>query len=332
MNLAWITFGNISFSSDDKNVTSNTASVRYRVISPMIELEKLGYDSKVFSTDPSAYKTPEINQKTDVVIFSKSFNKENEELINYLKSQGKKVIFDICDNHFATPQFSEHYKFCTNNADLVTCNTEAMAGIISQYTDVNPIIIPDPYEVLKSAARFEPADILKLVWFGHPSNLDSLESVMQKLVDFSNQHPLSIKIITSEVNGLQESCSKISSQLANLELIFMPWSIEAQWQSVTGSDIVIIPSLQDERKKVKSPNRVFESLQCGTMVVANPLPSYMPFKDFAWIGDDIIKGIKWTLDNKELIKNRIEQGQEYIVSHHSPEVIGEKWNQAINQL
>ena len=67
----------------------------------------------------------------------------------------------------------------------------------------------------------------------------------------------------------------------------------------------------------KSSNRIIESLWAGRFVVAHPIPSYMEFNKWAWIGGDLAEGIAWMVDNAASIAGRVSAAQDYIASAYS---------------
>jgi hypothetical protein len=77
--------------------------------------------------------------------------------------------------------------------------------------------------------------------------------------------------------------------------------------------------------EVKSPNRVIDGIQQGKFVIANNgVESYKSLKEFIHLGD-IADGLKWSLNNKDKVIEKIIQGQKYVYKNHSPDMIGKKW-------
>jgi SAM-dependent methyltransferase len=108
------------------------------------------------------------------------------------------------------------------------------------------------------------------------------------------------------------------------------WSLEKTWASLAATDVVVIPTLANAPDKlVKSPNRIVESLWAGRCVVANPLPAYVPFAEWAFIDDRIGRGLERALDEQERIADRVRAAQAYIADAHSPERIAQQWERAI---
>lgn len=331
MNILWITFAPIV--NKNGTLSSDMASARYRVIIPAKYLaSQRDYQQTFICTHhgQDLRDISEILEKQNVVIFSKSFNPINEQIALIAKQKNIKVIFDICDNHFDSAKFAQHYKNMANLADLITVNTPLMADIVKQYVDKSTIIIPDPYEGNKGRPHFKPAkDKLNLLWFGSHTNLDSLQAMIPTLAPLSQQISLRLHIVTAANMGVEQACQQFNTQSPRFKLQFTAWSLEATQKAITRADVVVIPSLANTKKVVKSPNRVVESLWAGRFVVAHPLPSYQEFSQWAWIGEDLTEGIGWALRSSPHVLKRIEAAQQYIAQNYSPEKISLLWENAI---
>jgi glycosyltransferase involved in cell wall biosynthesis len=333
MEITWITFGTLQ--QEKGKPSSQLASVRYRVIIPAIELSQQQHTINIvpiIQNQTVDSLLPHI--KADVVIFSKSFNPINEILAQHVKTRGTKIIFDICDNHFENAKHSRHYKTMVELADKIVANTVQMAEIIAYYTNKTAFVIADPYEGPKGIPQFAPkGPFLKLLWFGHPVNLDSLQAMIPHLFPLSQQLRLELQIITAPNQGVESACLTFNQQHGQqFRLRFSAWSLNAVWQGLQETDIVVIPSLLDNRKIVKSHNRLVESLWAGRFVVAQPIPSYQEFSQWAYVNQDMVAGIQWALQNPQKVVQNISQAQNYIANHFSPEVIGKKWQYVLNSL
>ena len=86
------------------------------------------------------------------------------------------------------------------------------------------------------------------------------------------------------------------------------------------------------RSLAKSPNRIIESLCAGRFVVAQPIPSYLEFSAWGWIGEDIAGGIGWMLDNPAAIGPRIAIAQQHIAAIYSAKRISADWDNVCRQL
>jgi hypothetical protein len=83
---------------------------------------------------------------------------------------------------------------------------------------------------------------------------------------------------------------------------------------------------------VKSPNRVTEVLRAGRLPIAYPIPAYIEFADYGWIGEDIVTGIVWAMQHRSDVRVRIKAGQNYVERNFSPAAIGAQWLAALPSL
>lgn len=211
-------------------------------------------------------------------------------------SQFKKRIYDICDDHFRNPYKRSYYLEHAQLADVVTCNSEVMKQIIKDETGRDAVIVPEPYESEEKEPKIGPY----LLWYGHKSNLPDLYRIQGDL-----KHPLTI--LSNSENHEQ-------------------WSIESFNKAIEQPCIVIIPT---GKSLAKSENRMVEAIRNGRYVCAEYLPSYEPFGQFFPLGD-IAENIEKALANPDSL-DRIKAAQDYIRDKYSPETIGRKWLEVINE-
>lgn len=274
------------------------ASYRYRAHYPSNELNKHGLQS-VISQSPI--------DGCDVYIFSKLWESNADQM---KKVRGVRV-YDICDDHFNKSGIGDEYRKLVDLADVITCNSDYMAVRIKEETGRIAVVIEDPYESPLSLPRSRVGKP-KLVWFGHQTNLKLLDRLpMDKIA------PL--------ISGF-EVVSAFDQKHTKNGVIFTPWSIGAQRRAIADADIVVIP--QDG--KAKSANRLIESLRLGRFVCADPIPSYLEFADYAWIGD-IAEGIRWAAFHPEEVAEKIRNGQGYI-EKYSQKNIGDKWKALLSSI
>jgi hypothetical protein len=275
------------------------ASFRYRMQIPGEALRVRGHEVEF-----SKY----LRSATDSVVFSKHFNYGELDVAIACRQLGQRVIFDVCDNHFET-EHKAHYKAMIELADTVTASTEAMADIIKEETGREAVVIPDPYEYPEREPH-KPGEPLKLLWYGHPSNLDSL---IKHWGDIKGE--LALIVTGAEADRV-------------LKIPFTVWSPEAMQAAFDDADCVFIPSIDSPRKVVKSTNRMVEAIRQGKFVIANPIPAYEQFKDWMWIGD-IKEGIAWVKNHRDEIPSRIAAAQAYVRDVYDPENIAQLWEEVL---
>jgi hypothetical protein len=330
--VSWITFGEPA-AGPDGAATSVLASLRYRVLIPIRAMRADGHTHQVVAMTPSAPDSlGERALQADVMIFSKSFRPSNERLAAQAKSRGIGVIFDVCDNHYENEKFGQHYKAMTALADQVVCNTLEMSKLAQAYCSGVPVVIGDPYEGPGGPPRFSPGEILKLLWFGHPSNLDSLQDSLKDLIEFSTRRPVSLTVLTQLSPPLINACRQINEQCPHTTMSAKPWSLEAQWAELAACDAVVIPSRDNTRKTVKSANRMIEALWAGKPVVAQPMPAYQPFEPWTPVRTTLSEGLDWLLASQAALPGLIAQAQDHIAGRYAPATQAKHWEEVIGVL
>lgn len=302
---------------------------------PATQLARRGHKINIGQIPVNATGTIDAGTiKSDVIVFSKSLNNLNEDLTKTLLAGGKQVIIDQCDNYFDHLQhgnkYREHNITMCRLASRVITSTPRLAELIHENTGVEALVITDPVEGPRGEPKFEPRfPRVKLLWFGHPGNWNSLAAIIPSLATLASTWPLELTVVTNAIAGIPEAVVTCNANFGErLKVVLQPWTTDAVWPALDACDIVIIPSGETDFHAAKSPNRLAESLWAGRFVVAHPLPSYLPFGEFVWLGDDIAAGIRYALENAAALPERIARGQTYIEHHHSPYAIGSAWENA----
>jgi len=325
--LIWLTAGVIK--KDGTNKTSTLASARYRILAPASELEKAGWSSEFVN---EAYAQAmggwgsNVPQKDDTVIISKVFTDFSVKLAQDAKNRGATVIADFCDNFLAHPQRGPLQHALLEIADKVTASTPAMAEAIQATGKNINAIIADPVDFSEGAIKFSPGEVLQLLWFGHVVNIDTLIKWLPQLAEYAKQQPLALNIVTTLTNDISDIQKFIPE---GLQVDYTPWSEAATVQALANCDLVVIPTLDHDIKKAKSSNRLLEALWSGRFAVAGNLPSYALFANSAWVGNDLIEGVRWAVANPQEVMSRIKLGQQHIAQHYSKKIIGQLWSDVV---
>ena len=254
---------------------ADIASSRLRASIPQRELAKIG-----------------VGFGKDVLIYGKHFVKESQ-LFSFAKR-----VFDVCDDHFNSPELSSYYKRHVEIADAVTCNSEVMRERIKSETGRDATVISEPYEGDEKEPDIGPL----LYWFGHRSNRYDIERLAPSL-----KYPLKA---LSNYPGYGE------------------WTPENHKEALEAPCIVVIPT---GKSMAKSENRRVESIRSGRYVCAEHLPSYEKFSQFMPLGD-IPSHIEKALDNEDKSLKAISDAQEFIRDRYSPKTIAKQWLELLNSL
>lgn len=335
MKVNWITI-TAPRPGTEGGLASDVASLRYRVLAPIRHLAAPGHAHTVIPVNGKTGPASDAALDADLVVFSKSHAVWNAELARRAQARGVPVIFDVCDNHFDTahhPEMGPHYREMAALADQVVCNTQAMALAAQPFCATPPVVIEDPYEGPRGAPAFAPGQPMKVLWFGHETNLDTLPAACNELTAWSRAQPVALHILTQINPTLEATCARATASLAPaFSMTCEAWSQEAQWRALADCDLVIIPSLPTEAKLVKSANRIVEALWAGRPAVAHALPAYEAFAAWTPVGESLTQGLAWLEQNRAAVPGLLTEAQAYIAARHAPAVLAEKWAQIMDAL
>lgn len=325
--LSFVTLDSFVTGADGSPIAT-LASTRYRVMLPGMQLARRGFDVRVFPRPEAGWgSTAADDIPLGATVFSKSFSADNVELAARLKQRGHPVVLDLCDNHFGHPQFGPQLHALCGLADRIVAATETMAEAIREATGRDSVIIGDPVEGPRGEPVFAPRfPAIRLLWFGHPSNLDSLRAAAGQLAAAAGRYPLHLTILTQVDGSVERLGTEIAASApGRIECLARPWTADATWRELETCDLVIIPSIVDDRRSVKSPNRLLETIWAGRLAIAHPVPSYQKFAGYCRIGDDLAEGIAWAVENQADVLQRLRAGQDAIAFDHSPWKIAADW-------
>jgi SAM-dependent methyltransferase len=311
--------------------SSDLASARYRVLIPAQQLARLGHEVQLATIGRDGWPANVRDAQVDVLVVSKSFHAANEELARAMKARGVRVLVDLCDDHFEHPDHGPHFHKLVAVADLVVASTPAMADSVQRHTGRTAVVITDPVEGPRGFPKFSPAfPRLRLAWFGHPSNLRGLVVKSPQLAQLVATMPVELCVVTAAWDDVKPFVAQLAAvDPQRLKVSLVPWSSDATWKALAQCDAVWLPVEESETTAVKSPNRLLESLWAGRWVVADPVPSYLPFADLMPIGKGLVPGIMEALDDPAGAERRIAEAQRRIARSHSAFECGRQWAAAI---
>jgi hypothetical protein len=336
--VSWLSFATLR--KTPLGWTSDVASARYRLTIPARALQDLGCESTVI--DAASYTDYRGLLKrleaTDVAILGKlvappdrflSQSPRILELAQALQRAGVRVVADFSDDGFREPVRGAYFSGLANLADALVASTEGLAEILRDEAPTPVSVVGDPVEGRQREPRVLSSAPLRLLWYGHHTNLDTLTLGIAQLAAIARRIPLAITLITNEGPVAQAYLNDVA-RLPQTTCRLVPWTLLAVFEALKETDAVFIPSAPDERRRaVKSPNRFTEAIWAGRFVVAHPLPAYRAFADFGWVGDDIGVGLEWLLQNPASAFERIRAGQALIEAKLMPSAIAAQWRAAI---
>ena len=217
--------------------------------------------------------------------------------------QTSKIVYDISDDHFGGG-LDAHYRTMIDLADAISCPTEAMAERVLEETGRAARVVADPYEFERAEPRLPSGGVRNLLWFGHALNLPGLVAERPRLARWNLR-------IVSNAPGC------------------IAWSLETMYREFAQCDAVIIPVPAEVRKRVKSPNRMVESIRQGRFVVANPMPAYADYG--MWQGD-LVQGLEWTAAHPGAASAALGEAQQLVEELHAPRAVALQWMAVFDSL
>ena len=309
------------------------ASYRYRVLEPIRFLKARGQQVEEF--DPAyldRYRT---------VVFSKAYGPEDRKLARRLKAAGKRVILDLCDDHFFNPEGLPKYREAREGllamiaiCDRVVCSTPVLARSVQAHAGLaqTPAVAPDAYEQagVAAGAPTPPGLPAQLLWFGRhgspnaPAGMADLLLIKDALIEALALRSFELVVCSDSEARFQEIAGELP-----VPSRFVTWTRESFAAELGRADAVLIPLSDNPFVAAKTHNRMTLVLSAGVPVVADRLDSYDEFAPFCWIGD-WPEGLKAVLQRPEAARARAAEARPYLEAHWSPEAVAPLWEAALD--
>ena len=281
--------------------------------------------------DPAVISSVDLDA-IDLCVVTKFFGTSNArlwlEVLGRLVKTKRKVLVDICEYPFVVKKnaaISDFYNKALAYCDVMTVNSSRMQELMAPHLGRAPLVIEDAILESEQKPQFAPGKVLKLLWFGHPTNFKYLADLLPSLKTFSQQQKCQLTIVSSP--ELKDKVPPVDKKLsAQFSTRFIAWSFQSQRDALADCDLVLIPGdPADPRKSGASSNRIAETLQAGRFPVAAALGSYLPYEQAAWLGRDLIAGIDFALSQPKEVLSRIQRGQVLVKTTVKPSIVGKQW-------
>ena len=276
---------------------------------------------------PGMSATSVLNQfRPTTLVLTKAFDPSIVALAGAARERSIPIVVVLCDDRTNRPQFHELDAALADLADDIVVQTMAMSEHVRAVFGRECTIIEEPYEMPAGVPRFNPGENLDLLWYGRFTNHDTLGAGILPLVD----DPALAFRLTVVTDRVTEHLAALARQIGGREgasIELRRWSLSGQAEALGRADVVIIPSLDRQDKRVKGHNRLVESIRGGVFALAYALPAYQELSEFCWCGSDLHAGLTWALENREAAVDRVRKGQAYIERRFSIGSINARWQE-----
>lgn len=255
---------------------------------------------------------PQLPESARVVVFSKHIDYTDWDKALLARHRGQRVVLDICNDHLSaeTPH-TRHYQRMLALADLVTCNSVAMASVLRNHAKVAVEVIPDPYETPDTPRTYRGGQ--RLLWFGHPHSLPALREILPSLAGYP------LEVCTAPLPPLEHN-----GPLRMTE--YRPGILPQVFER---NDIAIIPgSPHDSWHWCKSPNRAVEAIRGGLYVVASLTAALDAWPRIVWVGD-IAAGVRDAIARPSAANEALQRGKLFVDDRYAPQTVGAVWEDVL---
>jgi len=331
--------------------TADFASARLRLLIPAAELARrkdttvqlipleLLRDARVLDAEPRLTHLVLGKMAADFVRANEALFRSVLETLNDAR-RDIPVVADLSDDYAALAEALGAPYLRTYQATLlkqhdITVPCKALQERFAGEAAGSVTVIEDPFESPAARApRTSASDPLRLCWFGTlgSANVDLVADSLERIAQGLRDTALRLEMVTHRQRRgmVQALADRLARAHPRIGVEHTDWSLERTWAAIERCDFVILP--QDhlgQAGRVKSHNRLVETIRGGRLAVASPIASYLELSDYAWVGEDLVAGLRWAMAHPDEALQRVAAGQRAVEQRFSPAAIGEKWAQAL---
>ena len=315
------------------NYNSNRASYRFRAAIPLQGMRP----------GDCIIKNLKEATKDDIVVLAK---KSTPKDLFYLKSQGIKFVYDICDYRWKKyislkwiKRVIQPHNVLCQNADALITTCPGMQELIKKHIGRDSIIITDPVEATKEEPRvaLKSRRYINIFTYGNSKHFNKIH--WNTLIEEFNNVGMEYKIIAM-LDRSKKFKVMYKDQIEKGRLEIYEFDLKKQYELMKEADVVFLPIQINSMDsliniKAKSPNRIIDAIYSGKPVITNhgvdTWNVFRRYADFTGLARSVqyvayAAALRNLINKpKEEINKRIIEGQNYITANHSPEVVGKQW-------
>lgn len=237
-----------------------------------------------------------------------------------LVSAARRVVFDFDDAIYTRPgkpfsfwtqwRVNRRFRFWLQNSSVVIAANQFLAEA-ARRVGVAPVVMPMTLDlaVWKPASRPEDGTV-RIGWAGAPTNLPQLERLEKNLGAVLQRQPAArLAVFSGRAPRWSLPCE------------FHPYQPGGETPFVQGLDIGLLPLVEDDFTRGKSPIKSLQYLACGVPVVGNvfgatreilsPANSLAVTADSGWID-----ALETLIKNPAQRRALGESGRRFVGEHH----------------
>jgi hypothetical protein len=310
-----------------------------RVLAPTLALNELGYIARAFSL----FTRPAIGaelRSAKVAVFADLGEGPAAAYEALVRDFSGRVFYDLVE----TPEtHSPSERFYRNARVMLTAASEHVARKTSTLVGRPVRTIPEPWHGARQVphapqarrrsrlsewlARRAGLDTetwrLRLFWSGEQNEIEALLDICPELTELGKTLPLTLHCMAPAGEVIERLAEDIRArQSGSLLVTLEPWSPPGFAHALATCDLVLLPD-----PVPPSRSRLVSALHAGRFCIGRPSSYYGDLAAFAWLGEELVAGIRWALSDSAEVLARLAAGQRHLDEVHAPAVVARTWVQ-----
>lgn len=264
-----------------------------------------------------------------------------------LKLKGVKLIFDLDDAIYSTQideisnkknkfiyklKYGKRFDVTIKIADLVICGNKYILEYCGKLNS-NCIVIPTTVDTNKiQMKKHFNKDInnITIGWIGNPGNTKYVTDILNELDEVARINHIKIKFNMIGAKKFD------SSRFENLDINFLEWNLETEYNNLRECDLGIMPLNDSEWSKGKCGLKLLQYMAVGMTAIANDVGCN---KDIIIEGENgylVSKNVSWQDAVNKYIEN-IDKSEEmgkfarkFVEENYSINSVIEKLEKVLN--
>jgi hypothetical protein len=318
------------FVGDSAAASSPSALAAARTLAPTFALGELGYIVPAISL----FSRPAIEadlRAAKAVVFADlgaASGAPYRSLLADLADFRGRVFYDLAE--VPAPGTSSE-QLCRENEVLLTAASDHVAQETSTLIGRPVRTVPEPFQGRRDVpcvpqarrrsrlahwlARRAGVDTeswrLRLFLAAEDNEVSGLVDARRVLLELADSVPITLHCMAPAGGAMADE---------ELHATFEAWSPSGMAQALASCDLVLLPDAGPA-----SRSRMIRALHAGRFCIACRSPHHADLAAYAWVGEDLAEGIRWSLSHPAEVHARLAAGQRYLDVVHAPPAVARRW-------
>ena len=162
---------------------------------------------------------------------------------------------------------------------------------------------------------------LLLFWSGEEHECAAMTALWPQLLELAKTLPIALHCMAPAGGIIERLAEELRARAGEeLPVTLEAWSPRGMAQALSSRDLVLLP-----HPGPASRSRLIRGLHAGRFCIARRSPHHADLAAYAWVGDDFVEGIRWSLSHPSEVLARLAAGQRYLDEVHAPATVARRW-------